>query len=472
MTLGSMALTAGLLLTGGLPALAAEPIEEGATEAELTWVDPRPGPMFGSASPETIEAALEVTGWPEATIFAGETVTLTFSVDAALLGAPSLEGELVGLGYGNELLGFAQLDADGTAQISVRPLQTGPLEFTPFFMGDAEGDYIPVTGDSGTVTVDPVPLEVDFWYATDSESQVDGHGGSTLEANAIVEPFCVDYEDSAAHDACYATYGVPSGEFIIMRDGETIASVNVPGTPTDRLFADPSEDLSDGERADFFFPTFTVPDILLGSPDSFEVTAAFDADNWFMTWVGETTTVNVSAHQPELLLMVGEDWAQGPAEHINANSVLLTAWFLRSFESDAPLEGTVTFFANGEAISDPLTIDTAEGPIEGFVEFEWFPFEGGEHTLYAEFTPATLNHLPASTDEHNVMVIIPPVPNPTPGDGNGDGADGGSQTPAKKPAELAKTGGQGAEFAGIAGAMLVLVGAWAMLRGRRRLSPM
>lgn len=480
---GSIALTAGLLLAGGTPALAAETLEETDSEAgQLSWVDPRPGPIFGSASPETIEAAVEVTGWPETNIFAGETVTLTIHVDAELLGAPSLEGELVGLGYGSELLGFSQLDADGTAQISVRPLQTGPLELTPFFLGDTEGHYVPVTGDSGTVTVDPVPVEVNFWYDFDSAGSVDGYGGSTLEGNAIVEPFCVDHDDAAANDACYATYGVPSGEFLIMRDGETIASVNVSGTPADRLFADPSEDLSGGERAEFFFPAFTVPDILLGSPDSFEVVAAFDADNWFMTWVDEPTTVNVSANQPELLLMVGDDWAAGPAEHVNANSMLLTAWFFPSLESDAPLEGTVTFFANGEAVSEPLTLD----PDEDFVEYEWALFSSGNFTVHAEFTPATLNHTAATTDEHEVLVIVPPVPNPTPGEGDGDGADvdgdgsdvdgadsgkndgnSGSMTPAKKADELAKTGGQGAEFAGIAGALLVLVGAWAMLGARR-----
>lgn len=471
---GSFLLTAGLLLAGGMPALADDTEVAG-------WQDPRPGPIFGSASPESIEAALEVTGWPEANIYAGETVSLTFNVDAELLGAPSLEGELVGLGYGSELLGFAQLDAAGTAQISVRPLQTGPLVFTPFFMGDTEGDYVPVTGDSGTITVDPVPVEVSFWYDFDTAGSVDGYGGSTLEGNAIVEPFCVDHDDAAANDACYATYGVPSGEFLILRDGETIASVNVPGTAADRLFADPSEDLSDGERAEFFFPAFTVPDILLGSPDAFEITAAFDADNWFMTWVDEPTTVNVSAHEPELLLLVGDDWEAGSPEHVNAASVPLTAWFFPSLESDAPLEGTVTFFANGEEISPALPYNDDEG----YLEFEWEFFESGEHVVWAEFTPTTLNHVAVSTDEHEMMVIIPPVPNPFPGDGDDDGADSdgdgadsdktdgnnagnsGSKTPAKKADELAKTGGQGAEFAGFAGALLVLVGAWAVLGARR-----
>ena len=511
-TAGAIMGTAGLILAGGLPAVAEESLEapwppngiifgdeapEETVPEETVPEDTAPEDEVPEASPGTDDATavddattddeaadeqdadptsitptVEVSGWPEGHVFyAGETVTLNVHVDAGVVGAPSLEGMVAGLGYGGEPLAFAELDAEGNAFVSVRPLITGTLHFTPFFVG--EGAYNSATGVGGDVEVDSVPTETMIWIDwMDDDGTLIGYGGETLQANAYIEPFCVDEEDDAATDACYATYGVPTGSLAVMRDGETIGEAVVEGPATDAAFADVNADLSEGARAEWTFASFSVPPILLGSPNSFEVTAGFASDNWFTAEVAGPFTVEVEAFQTDLELYIDHAWSDESPVPINASEVLLTAYFQHGDRTGAAPSGTVEFFANDTSIGEVPVGEDADG-----VDFLWNPIEGGEYVLRAVFTPDTLNHLGSETPEYPVMVIIPPVPNPTPVD-----PDPADNTPTEdpktdnqgadtstSPSALAKTGGSSIEIAGFAGIGLLLAGAAALiLAGRKR----
>lgn len=462
-TAGAVMGAAGLIFAGGLPAVA----EDG-----LETATPPDGIIFGENGlgeeqddPTKITPEVEVTGWPDGHVFyAGETVTLNVHVDPGVVGAPSVEGMLAGLSYEDEVLAYSEIDEEGNALVSVRPIITGTLHLTPFVAGEGAFNY--AAGVGGDIEVDPVPVEASIWPDwVDEAGATVGYGGETLQVNGYIEPFCVDDEDDAASDECYATYGVPTGTLSVMRDGEAIGEAVVAGPAADAAFADVNADLSQGERPEWTFASFTVPSILLGSPDSFEVTAEFESDNWFTSEVAGPFTVEVAAFQTELDLLIDGEWRDDDPTRVNASEVLLSAYFEQGDRTGAPPTGTVEFFANDESIGEMPVDDDGER-----ADITWAPIEGGDYVLRAVYTPDSLNHLGSATPEYSVQVTIPPAPNPTPDDsGSSDDTqvDDTAADTSKPASTLATTGDRAAEFAGIAGIALLLTGAVALTLARR-----
>lgn len=459
MTATAAFVACGMLLGGSLPALAQEaPADEHALDT------PPHGPILGTVTPEQVEAAMEVTGWPTGSIFAGDTVTLSIHVDPLVLGAPSLEGALVGIGGLGEVLAYTQLDETNTAELQVRPLITGPLELTPVFAGDADGIFASAVADSGTVTVDPVPVTMTAWFSGEEDDELAAGGGGVIEANALVTPYCVDDADDEATDQCYATYGVPAGSLVVMQDGVTVAEVEVAGTRPDASFAQPGADLSDDAEAEFALASVQLPDLTQGGVETFEMNLAFAPTNHFMSAVQDAVTVNMYAVQPELELYVAEDWSDSTTHRVNAASVPLAAYFQQSLDAVAPASGSVTFYVDGADVSGPLAID-GEDP----VEYVWEPRESGTYEILAAFTPDTMNHVGSVSETHTVSVIIPPVPNPFPNDDPADDepvdtdpsdADGQAPGGQDRDAEtLAETGGEPAGWLALAAGVLIVLGA-------------
>lgn len=510
-TAGAVLGTAGLIFAGALPAVADESLE-------APW--PPVGPIFGEGNPgdttpgdavpgdtapegpplddagaegesgsstdadtgigeatdddpTKITPTVSVTGWPDHTVFyAGETVTLTVHVDAGVVGAPSLEGKVAGLAYGGEALAFGEIDEEGNALVTVRPLITGTLHFTPFFIG--EGAFNDATGVGGDIEVDSVPVKSEVWldYMDDSGTAI-AYGGSLHQVNATIEPFCADDENEAATDECYATYGVPTGTFALIRDGETMAEAVVEGPTNESLFADLDADLSDGARPEWNIVSFHVPSILLGSPDSFEMTAGFESDTWFTSDLAGPFTVEVVPFQPGLDLLINDTWGDEDPVRVNASEVLLSGYFQHGFREGAPLSGTIEFFANGTSIgASPIPVDEDADRVDVL----WTPIEGGEYVLSAVYTPDSLNHLGSETPEYSVLVTIPPVPNPTPVDPTpadetptvDPGVDDSAAGKSKTPPVLATTGGSWADATGVAGIGFLLAGAAALILARRK----
>lgn len=452
-TAGAVISTAGLMFAGGLPAFADEGLD-------APW--PPVGPILGDEA--QITPTVSVTGWPDHTVFyAGETVTLSVHVDASVVGAPSLEGMLAGLAYEGEALAFGEIDAEGNAIVSVRPLITGTLHLTPFFVG--EGPFNEATGEAGSIEVAAVPVTASIWLdSMDDSGTAIGYGGGTLDANAHFEPFCVDDEDEATTDACYATYGVPSGTFTLTRDGETIGEAAIEGPANTAAFADLNADLSEGERPEWALVVLDVPPVLLGSPDSFEVTAEFAADNWFTSVLEGPYTVEVAPLQTELELLIDRMWINEQPLRVNDSEILLTAYFPYAGWVGAAPTGTVEFFANGTSIGEVQVDEDAGG-----VDVLWTPIEGGNYVLRAMYTPDSLNHLGSQTPEYSVQVIIPPVPNPYPVDPTPDTDSKADDQAGGKSKSLATTGGNSGAMTGLAGASLLLAGATALiLAGRKR----
>ena len=460
MTAAAAFVACGMLLGGSLPALA----QDAPADEHALGTPPPHGPILGSVTQEQLEAAMEVTGWPTGSIFAGDTVTLSIHVDPLVLGAPSLEGALVGIGGLGEVLGFAQLDETNTAELQVRPLVTGPLELTPLFAGDEDANYAPAEADSGTVTVDPVPVTMTAWFDDEEDGELAVGGGGVIEANALVTPYCVDDADDEATDQCYATYGVPAGSLLVMQDGVVVAEVEVPGTRSDAMFALPGADLSEDAVAQFTLASVQLPDLTQGGVESFEMHREFAAANHFRSVVEGAVTVNMHAVQPELELYVAENWSDATTHRVNASSIPLAAYFQYPVEAAAPASGSVTFYVDGADVSGPLAID-GEDP----VEYVWEPREGGTYEVLAAFTPDTMNHVGSVSETHTVSVIIPPVPNPFPNDDpahdepvDTDPSEADGQAPGGQDRDaetLAETGGEPAGWLALAAGVLIVLGA-------------
>lgn len=450
-----MLLAGGMILGGSMPAFAETP--PGGNEVLGSYPD---GIIFGNAAPPEVEVALEVTGWPTGNILAGETITLSFHVDPAVLGAPTLEGALVGIGVAGHLHGFAALDETNTAELQVRPLTTGPIEFTPFFAGDADGVFEQVTADQHTVTVDEVPVMLEAWFSGEEAGEVAAAGGGILDANARVTPSCVNDDDEAVTALCYATYGVPAGTIVVMHGTETLAEVSVPGSEPEASFAEPGADVSEGTEADFVSVPVQLPGMTTGATETLDLNISFVPTNWFMSATDAPVTVTMNPAKLELSLFVGDDWNDQTTHRIIANEIPLSAYFAQSLDPVAPASGTVAFYVNGVAVSGNLPIGSGNPLVH-----MWQPVEGGTYEVTAAFTPDTFNHVGSVSAVHTVDVTIPPAPNPFPDGPEEDAA--GTQTRGTN--QLAVTGGGSRAWLGAAAASAMLLGAATLaLRARTR----
>ena len=422
------------------------------------------------AAQDAIEPAFTVTGWPDGVLHAGESFTLTLHVDPEVLGAPSVEGDFVGVGFGSEVLELAQLGADGTASVTVRPVTTGPLAITPFFQGNEETGLSPVVGETTTVTVDPVPTVIDFWLEADGDTAVPTvYGGGELTVNMMIESECSAWSagDEAAVAECGSVYGIPAGTLLLMQNGEVVAEEPVQGSISEGSFRAAGEDLSAGVDADALVTvSIPVPDILLGSPDSIEYSVAFDPDNWFGSSLGEAQEARLSASPTDVTVYVGDDALIDPAHYVNGESAELIAIVDQDAWWAAELSGTVTFQADGVDISEPLPLLEGDG-----VLFDWAPERGGEYVITADFTPETLNHEASTSEPYELTFADAPAPDPNPNE-DGDGADGSDKgdqprTGASDNANKLPQTGTGIPVAALLGALLLTILGGTALLSRR-----
>lgn len=429
---------------------------------------PQSAEQSTEASPSAIDAVIEVTGWPDDEVLrAGEQFTVTMQVDSELVGAPTLEGNLVGLNYEDEPVALATLDEFGTAELTVRPLALGELEFVPFMAETESYDY--ATGDSHLVEVDEVPVSVDLGFDESYESPT-AYGGGEQTVFVSVESDCeVMAQSDVEREECAATYGEPSGRLTLMRGSEVVEQVSVSGSWSDSKFADPGQSLSIGEAAESTFVfSVPVPNIRLGGDDSVNYSVLFEPFNWF-DGGNAAADSQLRAAPTSIEVFVGDDLID-PQHVVYADEVTLMA-FITGADGAAPIEGSVQFFANGEPISGQLEVEDEVG-----AGFEWKPAEGtGEYAITATFTPETLNLESSESEAYPLTVVVTPAPNPTPVDPDPsdtktpeDRNSGGTETPAKRDGKLANTGSQGPVIAAIASMVLVGAGATALLLTRRR----
>lgn len=432
------------------------------------------------AEPVLIDVEVSAALMTPVSIMAGEEATVKITVQPQALGAQPIEGGLVGLAVGSEIIAFGQLDAAGEATVSVRPTMPTMLWLTPVFLEDgayagAVGeDILVLVGVPGTAT----ELVLDLSYGTPT-----AFGGGQLFVVASVQSQCeADAASDAEAAACVFRYGYPEGTISIRLGLDEVATIPVSGSNTGgAAFAALDADLGEGvdpTTAGVGSAYIPVPDLLLGSPDSVMLAAVFTPSNWFGLGV-DFATVDLRASATSVEVFVGDDLLN-PQHTVYGDKVTLVAFVTAEDYGAAEPDGTVQFFEGGVAISGqvPLVDGTAAA-------FDWVPTVGtGEYEITAVFTPATLNHEASESEGYPLTVVVTPAPNPNPGGSEGGGNGAGDGGTGEKPVAengksgevLAKTGAGSTAAVGFAGmlaaatGLMLVAGAFVANRARRRVS--
>lgn len=397
-------LTLSALGLGGVPAVASVPAADDTTT-------PPPDLIVPTVTPHEV---------PEG-VFAGETVEVTVSITNDVSDVQPTG--LAVLAIESDLIAFAEV-IDGEATFSMRPVRAGDVHALTVHYGD----------DELFAAVDVAVGEVEVWAAATSlEMEVTdvAYSGSWVRAHISV----------ASDDS--AVYGHPDGTVVIEHDGVEVATYGVRGTVFDdsERLAPVEQDLTDPDADTMIVAMVPVPELLLGSADTMEISAAFIPSDSFTEAGTDPLSVPIVAPATQTDLFVGGSGGQ-PADVTGSIDLVSQVTVLDGTDSLAAA-GTVAFFVNGTEIGRTSELTDSAATVQ------WDPQASGEYTLTAEFVAATPGQLSSVSAPLVVTVDLP----------SGSGV---------LPDELARTGSESVTPGLLSAGVLLFAGLGVLLIARRR----